>query len=41
MSGQCVEVGRAAGWCGVRDSKNPSGPVPVFVAAVKLGGFAG
>nr|WP_232520240.1 DUF397 domain-containing protein [Actinosynnema pretiosum] len=25
----------------MRDSKNPSGPVPVFVAAVKLGGFAG
>ncbi|GAA2666077.1 MULTISPECIES: DUF397 domain-containing protein [Actinosynnema] len=47
--GECVEVGRAAEWRGVRDSKNPAGPVLVFgaaglsafVAAVKLGVFEG
>ena len=32
-SGQCVEVAKASGLVGVRDSKNPDGPVLRFSPA--------
>jgi Domain of unknown function (DUF397) len=32
QSGQCVELARVAGMIGVRDSKDPDGPVLVFTA---------
>ncbi|MCP2167304.1 DUF397 domain-containing protein [Goodfellowiella coeruleoviolacea] len=47
--GACVELAHATGVIGVRDSKNPAGPVLTFgqaelsrfLGAVKLGRFAG
>lgn len=32
QSGQCVELARAGGWVGLRDSKEPDGPILVFTA---------
>lgn len=32
QSGQCVELARTDGWIGLRDSKEPGGPVLVFTA---------
>lgn len=32
QSGQCVELAKVGGFIGVRDSKEPNGPVLVFTA---------
>lgn len=32
QSGQCVELARIDAWIGLRDSKEPDGPVLVFTA---------